>query len=869
MRLTSLVVWKSWVSNRTRTALTILGIALGVAVVVAIHVMDHNTIQSQLRQLRPDSGRVDFELIPIDRTRDPGEVRAELQAMDGIGSVGLLHQATVAVARSDDATPAHLRMFGLSPLPSSVFAHYLISQGADISDLDGDEFVLISDAVASLLQVAVGDSLVVGAPTVKRRALCKGGQLVESDAHGDEPPAPQFVKIRGILAPTALAKRNQGLVMVGSFALARRMAPGQHTYFQVNREYGADADHLRAQLAEDFTVHDEHSALIGEASDERAFRNGVKILGCLALVLGMFVVFQALSQSLVERLRQIGLLRCLGASRRAIVSIFLVDALAMALVGVALGVGGGLVLAYTLQTFKFTTLGVGKTVSTFEMPLVPILWTGALGFLFTLTGALFPLYKARNLSAVRILNSRSVSEKDTDVLKGVNVFLFVLLVLVLPGAFLAMTTLTTESERETRAVLMQLGGLILAFGTILLLSPKLVSWAGSRALSIWRGRWPLPTFLVERNLQRSGGRYAASICGLSVVLVAIIALKSITTALRGEIIDFGDRTMVHRVFVGTETAFDSGGGAMSRAALSKLAEVPGVRSVQLHEGRRSVPFLLSGVALDSAMVEGGVFERGPELAKRYVEERSVVVSRRLARLKRLQAGEVVEVLTDEGSKPYVVLAVTDEVGFWVEERAWAVTDPKWMRRDFCVGVDSVGAATLHLEDGLRANEALKRRIQAIAPSFTKFKPGESIVDYHLRDLWRDFLLFDVLLGLILVLAGVGLVNQMTIAAMGRIREIGVLRALGMAKRQLARTFLVESMVVAVLAALTAVVLGLPLGWLVVRGLNQVTGLQAPYAVPWLALLAVIVIAGLTGWLAAILPGRRAAQLSPAESVRYE
>ncbi len=79
MRLTSFIVWRSWASNRLRTGLSILGIALGVAVVTSIHVIDHNTIQSRLRELRPDFGRVDFELLPSDPGREVAVVRETLR----------------------------------------------------------------------------------------------------------------------------------------------------------------------------------------------------------------------------------------------------------------------------------------------------------------------------------------------------------------------------------------------------------------------------------------------------------------------------------------------------------------------------------------------------------------------------------------------------------------------------------------------------------------------------------------------------------------------------------------------------------------------------------------------------------------------
>ncbi len=81
LRLTFCVVWKSWVSNPVRTLLTVLGVALGIAVVTGIHVLDHNTIHSRLQQRVADYGRVDLALLPKRPERTPSDVRAQLAGM--------------------------------------------------------------------------------------------------------------------------------------------------------------------------------------------------------------------------------------------------------------------------------------------------------------------------------------------------------------------------------------------------------------------------------------------------------------------------------------------------------------------------------------------------------------------------------------------------------------------------------------------------------------------------------------------------------------------------------------------------------------------------------------------------------------------
>ena len=864
MRLTFFVVWKSWVSNPLRTALSVLGVALGVAIVTAIFVIDHNTIESRLRLKRPDFGRVDLELMPLQAGREPADVRGALAASPDIEAVGVLQQGPATVTTADGGE-FRVSVFGLSPLPTTAFSHYLVQAGQDLSDLDGESGVLIGERLAKLTKVEPGDRLLLARPTAVPRTRCVDGQRVAVEGGREHVPFATEVIVKGVLANRRLGARDSGMVVVSSFSLANELAPMARPLYQINRREGVDVDRLRAELSGEFDVLDNRSALLGEKSDERAFRNGVKVLGCLALVLGMFVIFQTLSQSLVERLKQIGLLRALGTARRTIAGVFLVDATATAVAGTVLGLGGGLALAYVLQRNNFSTLGRGKRVVTFEWPMEPLLWTALIGVTFTLLGAAFPLWKARNLPALEVLSARGIraggsQDGETYVLRGVNVFLFAMLVLVLPGAYLGMTPILSEEGREARIVLIQLGIMILLFGGVLLMAPKLVHVLGRLLLAPFRRLMPLSSFLVVKALQQSPGRFAAAVCGLSVVLMAMLALKSITSGLTAEAYGFGDTTMRDRMFVKCDP--------VDLPAARKLLEVDGVRGADLFRGRVDVRFPLRGLELADLIGVGGAFEAEPEKVVAYDQQRSLILSSRLAHLRGKKAGDVISLVTDGGPVPYQVLAVTDRVGFFPDERAWAIAAPHWLRRDFCAEIDRVDWISLDLEPGT-GTSALLSRMREIVPSISWAKTGPELISYAVRDIRLDFFLFDILLGLILLLAGLGLVNTMTIAAMGRTREIGVLRALGMGKRQLRATFLMEGGIVALLSAALSVGLAVPLGFVVVEGLNRVAGLEAPFVVPWRHVALVPVLACATGLLAAILPGLRALKESPAEAVRYE
>ena len=116
MSLTSFLVSRNWASERLRTALTLLGIAFGTAVVVAIYVMDHNTIQSRMRQQDPQRGPVDVEVTAL-KARPTADVRKELGSHAGVSAVAIWRQGHGVAVRGPGM--AALEVYGLDPLPAA------------------------------------------------------------------------------------------------------------------------------------------------------------------------------------------------------------------------------------------------------------------------------------------------------------------------------------------------------------------------------------------------------------------------------------------------------------------------------------------------------------------------------------------------------------------------------------------------------------------------------------------------------------------------------------------------------------------------------------------------------------------------------
>jgi putative ABC transport system permease protein len=863
-----LLVFRNWASSRLRLLLTLTGIALGVAIVVAIYVMDHNTIQSRLLVQDPERGRVDLEVMPVDRDAPVASVLADLRARPGVQDVAVWREARAMARRGE--TTLDVAAFGLGPLPAGAMAHYTLHRGRDLRP--GDESlphaaVLLGAEAARLLGVDVGDRLHIGEPQRGQRVECRDGKLVPLPQPEGQQRFEVEVEVVGVLEPERLGKRNFTQMLVCGLPLATRLQTRGDSLFHLLRQQGADLDRLRGELAGSYTVQDVRGALIGEGADERAFRNGLKVLGGLALLLGMFVVFQTLSHSLVARVRQLGLLRCLGAGSGAITRIFLFDALLVGVLGSALGVALGLGLARLLQRYQISSLGLGKAWATFEVPLFPVAWTATLGVLFTLAGAMFPLVRARQVPALDILQARGLAPgkgDGVDLLRSINLWMFGLLVLALPFAYLAMTPLAVEEGKETRVVLLELAGMLGLFGGVLLLAPWSVALLGRVLLLPFRLVAPMAAWLVGKVVARSAGRIAAAVCGLSAVLLALLGLKSLTASLRADVQQFAAVALEQKLLLRAAPV------RPERAA--QLAALPGVERADLFEGEeRGGGFLLRGLDVASANGRGGALEGDQALALRYADTRvrTLVASKRLAKARGWRPGDLVPML-DRNRVPvaYQVLQVSDRSGFDGDERAFAVAAPHWLRQDFCIPDTCVEHITLHLRPGADG-AALTAAARNLLPSVPVSKYGEGIRDYLLRDVGRDFVLFDLLLLLMLVLAGVGLLNGMTIAALGRVRELGVLRALGLGRAALGGSFLLEGGIVAVLASILSLALAVPLAHVLVLGMNQVARLDAPVALPldWFLFAPLAALA--TAVLAAVVPALRALRQSPSESVRYE
>jgi len=357
-------------------------------------------------------------------------------------------------------------------------------------------------------------------------------------------------------------------------------------------------------------------------------------------------------------------------------------------------------------------------------------------------------------------------------------------------------------------------------------------------------RWPLAGQLAARTMQQGPARIAGGVTGLALVTAGFVGLHGMTRSLEAEIDLWSAEAFRSRVYVRD----------MQPRPFEELAAAlhahPQVLGVEPNVARHYEPFLVVGVR-ESELATYGPCKDDPRLIEALRERRGMILSRRLAKHREYEVGDMVHMEAPGGSvESFPVIAISDAYGYFPDpdERLYGIVSDRWMKEQFCLETERVGSFSVRFPDGSdpAEAEALVRTTLALPERGVTVKTGEYLYGWHSSDIARDFILFDIILALTMALAGLGVLNGQLLSALERGKELGVLKALGMSRGQVAGSVLLESLVVGVVGGGLGAALGAAVIPVTVQALTVISGLSLPPVGPgiWLPL----------GWGGAVLVG---------------
>ena len=577
--------------------------------------------------------------------------------------------------------------------------------------------------------------------------------------------------------------------------------------------------------------------------------------GVIALFVGAFVIVNSLSITIAQRTRELATLRTLGASRWQVRWSVVLEALVMGLLASLVGLFSGLALATGLFSL-FDAVGFTLPNQGLLFETRTIVVSLALGMIVTLIASFFPALRATRvppIAAVRegaTLPPGRFARFRTPVAALLTAVGFALLVW---GLF---------AHGTETVLLLLIAGTVLVFIGVAMLSapfiPVLSGVLGWPATKLGGAAGALARDNSRRNPQRTASTAAALMIGLALVTLVASLAAAITSSFRGAVNDI----FTSDYAVTAQNNYSPVPIAIGEAA----ANAPGVTAIGAVRTGDSQVFgeahFTTAVTPGTSKVMKLDWVAGAPSVMDNLGQDGAFVDEDFAKDHNLSLGSEIPVTFVTGKKrTFVLEGIFDPPtggspfgNVTISAAAWDAENPQ--PKDLYIFAEMAGGET-------DANAMALESALAAFPN-SKVQTREQFIDNQISGLSSVLNILYVLLALSVLVSLFGIINTLVLTVFERTREIGMLRAVGMTRRQVRRMIRHESVITALIGAFVGIVLGLILAGLLIAKVDFLV-----FSFPTTQVIVFAVAAVIVGIVAAIFPARRAAKLNPLEALHYE
>jgi len=584
------------------------------------------------------------------------------------------------------------------------------------------------------------------------------------------------------------------------------------------------------------------------------------VFAFIAILVGSFLIFNTFSITVAQRVTEFGMLRTLGASRRQILTDVVVEALAIGVVGSVIGVGAGFLIAMLLngllEAFEIDLPTTGLVMES-RTVVVSLL----IGIVVTTLSSLVPALRSTRVPPIAALHAVVPAPSRRRRLLGV---VFSLL-LGVAGLAMILIGLFGSAAAGTAAGLIGGGAVVMVFA-VSLFSPRLVPPLAAIA------GWPLERArrligrLSRENAQRNPSRTAVTAAALMIGLTVVTFVTVFAAGLKSSVAQVVDENFPGGLVIQNSDGFSPIPSGAARAA----RRVPGVdlvASIRAVQAKLEPGGAGARVSAPSRDIGGAVeieWKRGGPATLRRLRDGQAILATDFASEHDLGPGDRFRLLSQTRRRPSfeVVGEFDSKLGVFGS----VVVTQAAMAREFGQTQDTIA----FVETAPEANAA---EVQATLTGGVEaaFPVAEVLNQAELKESREEQVdqlvnLVYALLLLAIVISLFGIANTLGLSIHERTRELGMLRAIGMSRRQVRTMIRYEAVITALIGAILGMVLGLIFAALIAQPLKD-EGFTLSYPVGSLVVL--LVFAALAGVIAAIPPARRASRLDVLESLQYE
>lgn len=841
----ALVGWRYFTGHAWQTLLMILGIALGVAVIVAVDIANASAVRAFSLSTEAIAGKATHQITGgVNGLRE--EVYSDLKRK---GMDVAMAPVVGALVSSPQLGERPLQLFGVDPFVDGQFRNYLnpattVNPQAYLSIFTVPGAVMISAENSARYGLKLGDEISLDIDGVVKTAIISGILEVQDD----------------------LSRRTLEGMILADISTVQELTNRQGWLDWVDVILPEGEAVLEEALPAGAALQPVSSRQGALEQMTAAFRANLSALSMLALIVGLFLIYNSITFSVVQRRKLFGILRCLGVTRGEVFRLVVWEAVGIGLIGSLVGIGLGvlmgrntvLLVSQTINDLYFTT-----TVQDVSLPLISLLKGGLIGVAATVLAAGFPAFEAASIPPNTAL-TRSILESKSR-----------LVVILLAGAGLAAILLGVIVFQLSASSMLPgfIGTALVVVGFAMLAAISMIAIMNLLEPILPRmfgflGR------MAPRNVIKNLSRTAVAVAALMVAIAVTIGINLMVDSFRSTVDLWLRQTLQSDVYL-TAPSFVSSSSQtpIDPQVVEKVNTWPGVARVDvlrtIHLETSSGYIILSATSNPEIGVERMYVSRSLAVEDIWpaMQQGGLLISETLARnLDLTGEGKMLKLPTPNGEVEMPVLGIYNDYSSSEGGIMMALNVYQDLWRD-----STITAIGLRLQPGYQADQITQDLEERLGVTQKLIIRANQELRADVMDVFdRTFTITASLRILATVVAFIGILSTLLLIQLEKQREIGILRALGLTGGQLWRLTMLETG----LMGLSAGLLAMPTGYVVTLILIYVINLRSfGWTIQLFLEPRVFVqslgLAVLAALLAGIYPALRLGRMVTSEAVRYE
>ncbi|MBX9949365.1 MAG: ABC transporter permease [Candidatus Obscuribacterales bacterium] len=872
LRLFYPFVIRDLLSSWRRTAITVTGIALGVCVFLAISLANETALSEFKETVDLVSGKANLEIRPAAGNYIDHSILSTLAPLgrEGVVYTPLLQAHAVAVGGKNPL----VQINGIDTLAPTEFVQ------TKTDNSDQEESAASKDArlstksdqerSASKTSLLEFGTALIGEKLAEDLKLGKGSELALSVND-------KIVKLNviGVLKSKGLGKSFNGQVVVVDMETAQDLLdlPGKITQVELivpEGVYQAVQEHLSSNILQPVTVDTPSARARTVEKMTRSFQYNLTALAFIALIVGMFLIYNTMTISIVRRREEIGILRTLGANKLKIAGLFFAEALFFGMAGSLLGVVAGVVLsdsaltaiAGTIEHFYFSHPLGSTTIDP-----VTLLKAFAIGVALTIIASIPPILEATSVAPAEAARKGSYESRIVHSTRGL--FLAGIVIYVLG----AIATLGKPIAG------FPFFGYAAAFAAIIgtaLTTPfalNLAFTAVNKSKSI-KSLLGVEGTISLRALGGAPGRTAVAVASLMVGISMMISLAIMISSFRSTVVAWVEQTLKADLYIQSQSRAEGNReGKIDSKTADLIRGVPGVAAVDGFVEHRTMvngePVLIGAGEFDVLKKYGRLRlvngEKGSAL-KEAMDSNDCVISETFSVRRGISTGDTIEIPTLQGLLPLKVAGIYYD---YSSDLGYIIIDRKQYLKNF--SDTKLTSIAVFLAPGADAESVRNDCIAKLkGTSLVLIRNNQELRTEAMRVFDRTFSVTYALHTIAIAVALLSVMNALLALTHESRREFAILRYLGATRAQLRKVVLSQAVILGACGSIAGIGVGYVLSLLLVNVINrQSFGWTIQMMIPWDFILqscGLVIIAALA---AGILPANEAGRTKAAEFVRSE